>query len=88
MGEDDAIMITVCAVVVLLLMEDGGKVPKRKRKVWVRPWLLERDDEKQCNTMLKLYRQFLAVGTGLRGCGRNPNKSMGNASKARRARAD
>lgn len=61
--DDDAILIATMAVATWFVAEDeddedelsGGK------RIWTRPWLRDRDSASQCNTMLKLYKEFLLV---------------------------
>lgn len=63
MDGDDELMIAICAIVTWIICELEGNGQKRKRKMWMRPWLKERDDIHECNTIVKLYKQFLAVCT-------------------------
>ena len=44
-------------------MEEDDTVPKKKRRsVWVKPFLLRRKDP-TCDTMFKIQHEFLAVST-------------------------
>lgn len=51
------------SVVILLEDDDLGLIvkPRRTPRFWQRPWLKEREDQTQMNTIMKLQNQLLKV---------------------------
>ena len=49
-------------------LEEDATVPKKKkRSLWVKPFLLRRNDP-TCDTMFTIQREFLAVSTNAKSC--------------------
>ena len=57
------LLIGIAAAATVIVEEDeqNDVPPSKRRKYWTRPWLKARSDTSQCNTMVKLYKEFLVV---------------------------
>lgn len=49
------------AAAVVVALEDEEDRPRRRHRYWEKPWIKERNNQGQQNTMLKFYRKLIDV---------------------------